>query len=243
MSEDVLLPATDVDQTEEAKEASALEALVGEGKKFSDYEGLAKGKLAGDQHIEKLEAENAELRANLEKRLTAEEILSEIKNSQKVEAEHGNHSVVEETTTSSQDLGVNDIVNLVDQRMTEKSQREIAEANRVKANKELVQRLGDVDTAKKYLEAKAVELGVSADWLVDTAEKSPDAFIKILDVPSAPASRELPEGSVNTDSGLLSNDQGNLKAHYQKMRRENPDLYYSSRIQNEIMKAGMEGKY
>jgi hypothetical protein len=242
MSEDVLsTTAPNEDQSEGATEVRALEALVGEGKKFSDVDKLAEGKLAGDRHIETLEAELADLRANLEKRMTAEEILSEIKNSQKDSADEGNQSHVE-GNQSRGDIELNDIVSLVDQRMNEKSVKEVADSNRAKVNKQLVEKLGDVDTAKKFVDSKAVELGLAPESLVAMAEQSPDAFMKLVDVPQAPrGSNDI--DSTHSTQGLLSGGTDNLKPKYDELRRTNPELYYSSKTQNEIMKAGLEGKY
>ena len=58
---------------------SFLDQLVGEGKKFANIEDLAKGKLNSDEHIDKLENENQRLRQELDTRMTAEEVLAEIR--------------------------------------------------------------------------------------------------------------------------------------------------------------------
>jgi len=58
---------------------SVTDTLVGEGKKFASIEALAAGKAESDKFIEQLQGELKGLRTDLDKRLSQEEILEEIK--------------------------------------------------------------------------------------------------------------------------------------------------------------------
>ena len=66
-------------ETTEVKEPGYLEKIVGAGQKYANVEELAKGAIHGNDYINKLEGELAELRGELDKRLTAEEVAQQIK--------------------------------------------------------------------------------------------------------------------------------------------------------------------
>jgi len=229
-----------------AVDESILSNLVGDDKKFKSAEDLAKGKLESDRFIEQLKEENADLRGNLDRRLAAEDILKEIKKAT------GNE---QDKETPSDDSGqpapksyeLEDIVSLVDQRVTAKQEQERADRNRETANAKLVAKLGDPSKAAAFLKQKSEELGVSGQWLVEVAEKSPEAFLNALgiEVPKVRVPDPVyEEGNVNT--GALDHtggDTDNQKPYFDDMRRKDRDRWMSPEVQKKIMALGFEGKY
>src|SRR5688572_12541162 len=67
------------DSGDDNNQGSILEQLVGEGKKFADAEALAKCKAESDAFIETLKREQAELRRELDTRLSLEDFLDQQK--------------------------------------------------------------------------------------------------------------------------------------------------------------------
>src|SRR5688500_13285080 len=64
------------DPVDEDKDGEA--ELVGEGKKFKDHKSLAKGKAESDAFISHLQKELAEMREELNKRITFEDLMTKI---------------------------------------------------------------------------------------------------------------------------------------------------------------------
>lgn len=199
--------------------------LVGEGKKFSDATALAEGKLESDRYIEQLKREQQELRDELAKRPSKEEMLDIVKAAQN---ESGN------TKPGLDEEAVKTLVNTQVKEMGEADRRK---ANSDKAISTMVEKFGD--KAAEITAAKARELNVNVEYLKNMAETSPSLFLQTMGVTAEPQGRDTSnqhmEGSVNTENLQQgSAPSADSWSHYEKMRKENPSEYFSPRIQNEI---------
>lgn len=159
------------DQTSE----SVIDALVGEGKKFDSVEALAKGKMASDEHIARIEQENAELKAKLEKAggTTIEEIQARL---QKLAESRENDGSKETKTLSPEDLEqtIRDVLSTVTDADTKAS-------NRAKGNALVLKAVdGDVEAAKALVAERAKALGMSKEKLAALSEQSPTAFAELM---------------------------------------------------------------
>jgi hypothetical protein len=67
------------------------------------------------------------------------------------------------------------------------------------------------------------------------AKKTPQALLKLLDVKNSIPSNPAPNNSYRVPEGV--NTEKNA-AYYTKLRKTNPSLYWSSKIQNEILEQG-----
>ena len=222
------------DASEATGTASIFEELVGEGRKFKTPEDLAKGKKESDEFITKLQAEQAELREELSKRLTSEEVLAKIQEANNsAQAQQG-----ENTTPLSEDK----VQELVRQTLESTRTGETKSSNLARADKALVEKFGD--KAGEWLVKKAGELGVSPSFLQSVAETSPNAFFNTVGLSDTNTTvKPLTTGSVNTET--LSHIQGNApkqgtKAFYDNLRKDNPKQYWSPQVQNQIMKSAKE---
>lgn len=219
-----------VENQEGTPSNSAFEILVGEGKKFSDPEALAKGKLEADTFVTQLQKENQELRDELTKRLTAEQMLDKIKEESKTSNEN--------TTQMSEDA----ISNLVKSTVTQMTAEEKAAANVRKADAILAERYGD--KRGEIVAKKAAEYGLTSEQLGQMAAHSPDAVIKLIsDEPATPSHRPT-EGSINTEALNTANKQNVVKedtyAYFEELRKKDPGAYFSPRVQNRMMKLAAE---
>jgi hypothetical protein len=154
--------------------ASVLDELVGEGKKFDSVEALAKGKMASDDHIARIEQENADLKAKLETAggTTIEEIQARLQQLAETKQEGSKG----EQTMSSDDLEqtIRDVITTVTDADTKAS-------NRAKGNALVLSAVdGDADAARALVAERSARLGMSPAKLAELSEQSPDAFAELM---------------------------------------------------------------
>jgi vacuolar-type H+-ATPase subunit I/STV1 len=162
--------------------------LVGEGKKYSDVNKALESIPHAQTHIERLEQELAETRAKLEAQASVEEALKEFR-SQK-----------EQDTPTSQPIDLSEIDNLIEQRLTQKEQRQLSKANVDQVVSKLTEQFGGTDKAEQAFIAKAQEIGVDLDYMNDLAAKSPKAVFALFGSGSKPANTSVTKSSVNTEA-------------------------------------------
>ena len=231
-------PETSQDQTAEAPQQEqpttpVLDSLVGEDKKFKDIEALAASKVHADTHINKLEQELADLRAELNTQKETQKILDERTQDLRTP------DVSQEEPQPDVDLA-----SLVRDEMNTLKQEELYVKNVREVEATLIETQGSPEAAVKFLNDKASELGVDSSWLKDMAMKSPTAALKALGVekaPAAPAPSTIDTGT-NTSAMRQVSDKERNKAYYDDMRKNDLKRYLSPEVQNERMKKAMAGE-
>ena len=226
-------------------QTSFANELVGEGKKFKDVDALAKSKLEADKFIEQLKSEKEEMRKELNKRLEQESILESLK--QMVPKPSDNAAGARHEAAPSQE----DIGKLVDERLSEREKTKTYEDNVMAADTFVSSKFANRDEASAFLDKKATELGINKKWLMDMAGRSPKALYSLLGFSSeAPDKGTTGGGSpapiVNKSTVLTeANPSGGkkTKSHYEDIRKANPALYFSAKVQNEIFKSKRDGNY
>ncbi len=219
-----------------------LGGLVGPDKKFKSVEDLAHGKAESDIYIARLEQEAQDLRADLAKKTDADQTLEQLRQQMKElkdDADKPKDNTNPELTTEN-------IAELVKQSVTALEVGKTADQNVAIANAALVKHYGDVEKARAAFAQKATELGMPQDALRDIAAKSPTAFAKLIATEGKPVVTDplnLDQNDVNTSVNLNPGDQGGLKAHYDKMRRENDREYWKPETQQAIFAAQKAGTY
>lgn len=219
-----------------------LETLVGEGKKFSDNESLAKGKYESDQYINRLQEENSTLRKELDTRLTLEEFMDKMNNSKPNNdtnnqednlLDESNHQENNNTRTLTEE----DVRNLLNKEVSERE-----ETLRRQRNYNLVQQKAEEVLGHDYrvvLGQRARELKLGRQFLENLAMENPESFLQIMvhentvrnnnDTPVVP-----PTSSSNPNNSEVWADQNKNWVYYEKMRKENPREYFSVKVQNEM---------
>ena len=229
-----------------ATDGDLLSQLVGEGKKFKDPEALAKGKLESDAFIEQIKNENAGLRKELEERVKLSQILDEIKKGT------GNQPGGSKDTSQPQALDPDEVKKLIKNTLNETVQENTAKQNVLEAERTVIEKLGSKDAALKFITEKAREMGVSGDWLMSVAASNPKALYAVLGLEATgnkqqPTNVTSPDSSVNTSKQQFAPNGGQVKAgtkdYFEKIRKENPSLYWKPEIQNEIFEARKRGTY
>jgi hypothetical protein len=163
-----------------------LAEFVGVGKKYASLADAHKAFPHAQQHISTLEAENARIKAELEKRKTAEELLQDIQNglTQKIPE-----------TTEIPSISANDISQLVRTEMERKATEDSAKQNQIAVVQEFTKKFGD--KAQSEFEKIAAELGVPVTSLNQLASTSPKAVFKLAGIDVTPK---------NTQSGTIQSD-------------------------------------
>lgn len=208
--------------------------LVGEGKKYKTLEALASAVIHKDEFIETLKNENKEARDKLEDFSKADKVFKDLTESKTV-------------TTPTAAMTPEQIQQLVTSTVQQTEQQKVEQSNIKKANDELVNKLGSLEKATEYLNNKANELGLSVDFLMTTAAKSPSAFMNVLgvDEQKTTASNNVMESTKNTQSisNFNTGANTNSKEYFDEIRKNNKAQYYSAKVQNAITAAVKKGEY
>lgn len=219
---------------------SYKEHLVGEGKKFADEEALARGKWESDQFIAQLQAEQAELRKELATRMTLEDFWEKTHQNTKTNEEPS------EPRSGEPKAQVNaptkeEIAELVRRELSEATTQSQKVRNVEYVKNELTKTFGPNFSEK--LRQKAEELGSSIEFLGSMAETQPKAFLTLMTgggvSTTPPVHNDSPPRS-QMRTTLDSGPKGKTFKDYERMRRENPNLYWSPSTQQEIFKAARE---
>lgn len=223
--------ATDTQQTQ--TNDSFVAQLVGEGKKFKDYEALAKGKFEADRHIGEITKTLDELRAELAKQDYAKSLLEQMSKGSETRQADPSPTIPSSSNTENTTQSASDIETLVEKVITEKEKNRTLSQNLTVVSDEMEKKYGD--KATQVLKTKSQELGISLDKLKEIAAESPTAFFQLIGVSAQkPTAGTAPQSSVrseNFNSGLQDRDFD----YYQKLRKDNRSLYYSPKVQNMML--------
>lgn len=163
-----------------------LSEFVGVGKKYASVDEVHKAFPHAQQHISALEAENARIKAELEQRKSAEDVLRDIQEGL------ANKSVVTPTAPTT---NVQDISTIVRQEMERKTYEDVAKQNQLNVVQAFTNKFGE--KAQVHFEKLATELGVPIASLNQLAATSPMAVFKLAGFDQA---------KPNTQSGTLQSD-------------------------------------
>ena len=213
------------DSTKTAGDETALQGLVGEGKKFSTAEDLAKGKLESDTFITKLEAENAEALEALKVAQdsakdgqTVSELLKAMKDSQTKTPDDGKPVLSED-----------DLRKIVRETVSGDSKEATASLNRAVGNKLVLEKVGgDAEAAKTYLADRAAALNLTVDQLATLSESSPQAFAELVIgstkdstvKPSITTLKTAGDGEGIASTLALEVEGHKTKAYYDALKKE-----------------------
>lgn len=223
---------------------SALDQLVGEGKKFKTIEDLAAGKLKSDQHVEQLEGENkvvrekvAELEGASDQSATVADLIKAVRSKPEGEPE-GDKPISEEALATK-------IKNIMQGETDEQTRK----SNREQANQSVLDKVeGNADAARAYLEGRAKELNLTVAQLTELGEKSPDAFTELMNIgptPKSPPAISSLDGintQVTPSSGDEVIDGHHTKVYYDKLKKEVGvrKFWNDPKIQGQMYKDQME---
>ena len=216
---------------------SFLDKLVqAKGENWKDPEVLAKGKLEADGYIKNLEDQLSQMREDLKKQEYKNEVLDQLQTKAAEstaatnEVPNNNSSTKDQNTTAT--FSEEDLKSLVEKTLGQRELEAKVQGNLELVDKELEGSFGT--EAKAQIEKKAAELGMSIDRLRDIAAESPNAFFALIGEPKK-VNNPLVTGSVRTEGVNMQASAERDWNYYQKLRRENRNLYYTPKVQQQLM--------
>lgn len=210
-----------------------LNDLVGEGKKYSNPDELAKAYANIERHARTLEGENAEIRAQLDVSQANTPNPNDGNNGREPVQNGDNRNEPPNNAPSSNSDG--DFRSKIREEVKALNDAERQTANVEAAARKMVEVYGDANKANEAVARRASELGVSIDWLKDSAARSPSAFYATMGIDSQSMSQSTPSPHGNV---VLDNrNAGNVRnyAYYDKLRKDDPKLYFTAATQTEMM--------
>jgi hypothetical protein len=218
------------------------DALVGEDKKYKTHDEFAKSFLHKDKHIQRIERENAELRAKVTNEKTIETLLEQLTAKSSANSAPNNDQTNVDVDKKTPDLRPEDIVSRVLQELDTRTTAAKQQENLRTVQKTLGQLYGREYAAK--LEEIVQDSEFPRDTLDDLAKKSPKAFFRAIGVnpdqvksnPNSlfgtPPSPAFDSGKQNTGrpTGVRDN------RFYENLRAKDPKRFNSPEVQVARMK-------
>ena len=220
-------------------EEVTVDALVGEGKKFKTVDDLAKGKAESDRVIMAREQELAELREELKKRETVEDIIQRVT---KPPVQSPMQVSEPQPVPVTSGITDEDLVQRIREVTSEATRAEKIAQNTEEVAIRLVEVFGSEEAANHAITVKARELGVSVEFLQSTAIQSPKAFYAQIGLDAltpTPQSSPRTTGSILTEA-LENNHRGpkpGTYSYYQEiLKTKGSTAYFDPKVQNQLMK-------
>jgi hypothetical protein len=148
----------------------------------------------------------------------------------KPEVSNNNGSTTEGNTNPT--LSEEDLKSLVEQTLNQREIDSTVSNNLKLVDEELEKSYGTEAQAK--IQEKAQELGMSMERIKEIAAESPNAFFALIGEPKKTFS-PMVQGSVRTEGVNMQASAERDWSYYQKLRRENRNLYYTPKIQQQLM--------
>jgi len=157
--------------------------------KYTNVEAAIRSIPHAQSHISTLEKELQELRVEVERRKTAEEVLENFKSV-------GEKNSVEKPSAPTLDL--KDLDSIIERKLTEKDVRQKARDNVNTVMEKLTAKFGE--RADEMYKKAASEAGMSLSMMNQLAASSPNAVFKLtgVDAQQAPMAPAKTSGSINT---------------------------------------------
>jgi len=235
------------DNTNPSDEAY-LDKYVGEGKKYASVEDLAKAYAHAEQHIDRMKDDNGHLREEFDlfREFTTAQLLEQSKsgNETPTDKTQNEQSQSQKPDSSAPPKVKDDTVDLdarIAKVLEEKDEEKKFKDNARQTEEVLIKHFGSKEDAQKAVQARAAELGVSAQWLASTAFQSPQAFFATMNIvpEQPPKSTSTPNSSSDVNAQRLAQTnpgtQPGTYEYYQEIRRKDPRSFYSVEIQSKMM--------
>lgn len=220
----------------------SVKDLIGEGKKYETVEAALKALGHAQQHVAQLEAENKAFRETGQQTDAMKAVLDEIGELKK---RLGTSEQTDQSATpdpETQKKLVRDIIH-------EEKSVEQRRANFGTVLDRLVNEHGDKAKVNEFMEKRAVSLGISVDDLQLLAQKSPDAFFKLVnEQKSDSASGFTPPADTHDKSGTSGGNHldPNTWPYFKKLMREDYKTYQSkanqARLHQLVKEANARGE-
>jgi multidrug efflux pump subunit AcrB len=225
--------------TSEQQESYLAKLVAAKGENWKDPEVLAKGKLEADGYIKNLEEQLKQMREDIQKQDYAKTLLEELQNKatsptnvKPVVANNTNNGGTNTDGNTPPQVSEDTLKSLVEQTLTARELENTVKQNLAIVDQELEKSYGT--EAPLVVQKKAQELGLSIQRLQELASESPTAFFNLIGEPKK-SFQPIVQGTVRTEGVNMQASTERNFDYYQKLRRENKSLYYTPKIQRQMM--------
>ena len=244
---DTTQPEVQATESTPPQDSFVQKLVEAKGDNWKDPEVLAKGKIEADGYIKELEGQLSNMREDLSKQDYAKDLLEQLQNKAADPTNAKNAMPNNDTGGTSEgntnpSLSEEDLKSLVERTLTERDKDSVVKQNLNLVNNELEKSYG-TDASTK-IQNKAKELGLTLERMQEIAAESPTAFFNLIGEPKKDF-RPMVEGSVRTEGVNMQASNERDWSYYQNLRRDNRSLYYSPKIQRQLMedKSRLGGKF
>jgi hypothetical protein len=244
---DTTQPEIQATESTQPQDSFVQKLVEAKGDNWKDPEVLAKGKIEADGYIKELEGQLSNMREDLSKQDYAKDLLEQLQNKAADPTNAKNAMPNNDTGGTSEgntnpNLSEEDLKSLVERTLTERDKDSVVKQNLNLVNNEMEKSYG-TDASTK-IQNKAKELGLTLERMQEIAAESPTAFFNLIGEPKKDF-RPMVEGSVRTEGVNMQASNERDWSYYQNLRRDNRSLYYSPKIQRQLMedKSRLGGKF
>lgn len=225
---------------------SLADQLVGEGKKYSSVEELAKGKKHADDFIEQLKGELSSMRSEMDTvktdlaaRERLEDVLDKLASRDSRRDDDYDDSNRESNYQSGQPaISRKDIETLIEHKVTQNERDRTAAENRKVAVDKLKEMYGNDYTSK--LNDVRESLGLDKTTLNNLAATSPKAFLELVTPKGSNSERPFSPPPTNTRSEAMGTSGApaapGTAEYYGNLKKTNPQLYRTAKVQAQLHK-------
>ena len=179
--------------------------FVGQGKKYQSVEDALKSVPHAQKHIQSLEAELADLKEEVVRRRTTEELLDEIKSG----------ILPNEATTQQVGLDKEELANVVNRTIEFREAQQRAKSNTQSVADKFKEKFGD--NAQTAYETLAKDSGLTIQQLNTLTATSPNAVLKLANLASQQSNVvSKTSSSINTEALGNTSNNSNLSAKVPK---------------------------
>jgi hypothetical protein len=200
--------------------------FVGDGKKYTSVEDALKSVPHAQKHIQTLEAELANMKEELSKRKTAEELLDEIKSG--IQPKVDNQGV---------EFDQDKILDMVNHTIEFREKQRVAKTNASTVAAKFTEKYGQ--QAEEVYKTVARENGLSEQQLHSLAASSPNVVLRLAGLTETkPSVASKPTGTVNTENLAKPVDPSQLSARV-KQGATTKDLVNAWKVAGEKVKLNL----
>lgn len=194
--------------------------LVGEDKKYKTNADAARAILEKDAFIKRVLDEKRQLEEDLKTRINMQDFLDQVKTPVRQPTAE---TVTIQSEAPASELTPANIEELVQRQIAQREADNARSRNLLTVQGRLQEALGD--TYSEQVKQRARDLGLDIAYFNDTAARSPQAFFELMGL-NRPREEltTLPRGTSNPPNFVAN--KKNFQ-YFNKMRKENPNLYYS----------------
>lgn len=242
---DSLLQQANDDTIEFDESKDYLSELVGEGKKFTSNQELAKGKAYADKMIDLQNRRLDQMREDFIKerqeniaKAKLQELVDRLANNKQSDSSNETPPVNEQNEPA---INMDQIKSLMSTSLQEyevgKTQRE----NLAQVQSKLVERYGK--NYSNVLGEQLQSLGMSVSQIDALSKQSPQAALRMLGLdvqPQRDGFQSPPRSNQRNDSFAPKAAKKRTWSYYQELRKTNPDMYLDRKIANQMAQDAVE---